>query len=91
MVMTRRQLLATTGALALPFGAANSLAQSAEFTLKFGSNLPATHPICAMTRALSSSASVSGRFSGCNAAARTRSIHGFTTFQLRNFSGLQSE
>ncbi len=45
MKMTRRQLLATTGAMALPFAAGSSFAQTAEFTVKFGSNLPAIHPL----------------------------------------------
>ena len=45
MLLTRRQVLTRTGALALPLVAARAFSQSAEFTLKFGSNLPAAHPL----------------------------------------------
>ncbi len=45
MKLTRRTALAQSGALLLPFAASRSFAQSAEFTMKFGSNLPAAHPI----------------------------------------------
>ena len=45
MVMTRRDLLVRTGAAAVPLMAGEAFAQTAEFTMKFGSNLPATHPI----------------------------------------------
>ena len=45
MAMTRRDLLVRTGAAAVPLMAGEAFAQTAEFTMKFGSNLPATHPI----------------------------------------------
>jgi tripartite ATP-independent transporter DctP family solute receptor len=45
MAMTRRELLVRTGAAAVPMMAGEAFAQTAEFTMKFGSNLPATHPI----------------------------------------------
>ena len=44
-MLTRRKVLAHTGALALPLMATRAFSQTAEFTLKFGSNLPATHPL----------------------------------------------
>lgn len=45
MNITRRNLLAGAGAsaLAIPFGSA--LGQKAQFTLKYGNNLPVTHPM----------------------------------------------
>ena len=46
MQITRRTLLAGTGALALPGVATHALAQNkAEFTLKYANNLPVTHPM----------------------------------------------
>jgi len=46
MQITRRTLLAGTGALALPGVATHALAQNkAEFTLKYANNLPITHPM----------------------------------------------
>ena len=43
MTITRRNLIAGAGALALPIGIA--FAQKAEFTLKYGNNLPVSHPM----------------------------------------------
>ncbi|MDP2257324.1 MAG: TRAP transporter substrate-binding protein [Polaromonas sp.] len=43
MNITRRYLLAGASALAVPFGSA--FAQKAEFTVKYGNNLPVTHPM----------------------------------------------
>ena len=45
MSLTRRKVLGNAGALTLPLIAGNGFAQTAEFTVKFGSNLPAAHPI----------------------------------------------
>ncbi|MBC7445396.1 MAG: TRAP transporter substrate-binding protein, partial [Polaromonas sp.] len=42
--LTRRNLLASAGALALPIGGAFAQAK-AEFTLKYGNNLPVSHPM----------------------------------------------
>ena len=43
MNITRRNLIAGAGVLALPIGSA--FAQKAEFTLKYGNNLPVSHPM----------------------------------------------
>ncbi len=43
MNFTRRNLLASAGALTLPFGSA--FAQKALFTVKYGNNLPVSHPM----------------------------------------------
>lgn len=45
MRLDRRTLLAGTAALALPTLAPLARAQKAEFTMKFGNNLPITHPL----------------------------------------------
>ena len=46
MTLTRRNLLAGASALALPvLPVSNVFAQKALFTLKYGNNLPATHPM----------------------------------------------
>ena len=47
MTLTRRHLLAATGAAALPgLTVTSALAQpKAEFTLKYANNLPVTHPM----------------------------------------------
>jgi len=45
MTFTRRDFIKHAGIAALPLVAGNTFAQSAEFNMKFGSNLPATHPL----------------------------------------------
>ena len=45
MTFTRRDFMKHAGITALPLVTGNTFAQSAEFNLKFGSNLPATHPL----------------------------------------------
>lgn len=45
MTLQRRTLLSAAGALALPTIAPLARAQKAEFTLKYGNNLPVTHPM----------------------------------------------
>ena len=47
MTLTRRQIIASTGALALPTVATSVLAQAKapEFSLKYANNLPVTHPM----------------------------------------------
>lgn len=47
MTLTRRQIIASTGALALPNVATSVLAQAKapEFSLKYANNLPVTHPM----------------------------------------------
>lgn len=45
MTLQRRTLLSAAGALTLPTLALPARAQKAEFTLKYGNNLPITHPM----------------------------------------------
>ena len=45
MKLSRRDLIKNSSVAALPFLAGGAFAQTAEFTMKFGSNLPATHPL----------------------------------------------
>ena len=45
MLLTRRNFLGTAGVMTVPLVGGRAFAQSAEFTMKFGSNLPAAHPI----------------------------------------------
>jgi len=45
MKLSRRNLIKAGTALAAPWVITSSNAQKAEFTVKFGSNLPATHPL----------------------------------------------
>ena len=45
MTITRRDFIKYTGLTALPLVTKPSFSQTAEFSMKFGSNLPATHPI----------------------------------------------
>ncbi|WP_295854001.1 TRAP transporter substrate-binding protein [uncultured Xylophilus sp.] len=45
MKLNRRTLIAATGAVALPTIAPLARAQKAEFTMKYGNNLPVTHPM----------------------------------------------
>ena len=45
MTITRRDFIKYTGAAALPMVTSNAFSQTAEFNMKFGCNLPATHPL----------------------------------------------
>ena len=45
MTLQRRTLLSAAGAIALPTIGLPAFAQKAEFTLKYGNNLPITHPM----------------------------------------------
>ena len=45
MKLTRRKLIKSSSLLAAPWVISSAKAQKAEFSVKFGSNLPATHPL----------------------------------------------
>lgn len=45
MKLSRRSVIKVGAGLAAPWAVTSSMAQKAEFSVKFGSNLPATHPI----------------------------------------------
>ena len=45
MTLTRRKLISVATTLAAPWVMTSSKAQKVEFSVKFGSNLPATHPL----------------------------------------------
>lgn len=45
MKLTRRQIIATAGAIALPAAGLKSAHAAAEFTFKYGNNLPLAHPM----------------------------------------------
>jgi tripartite ATP-independent transporter DctP family solute receptor len=62
MSISRRHLIASTGALALPALHIGSAHAAAEFTLKYGNNLPVTHPM--NTRANEMAAAINAESKG---------------------------